>query len=181
MLFLVNLRPAECLLDGNSEAIWFAHADVPEEGLAAHEDGPMIWRLVRELRQHLRPVPARLVHVDYWPGNILWQGDQISAVLDWEEASCGDPGYDVAYAYMHIQLLGLESAAKAFLKVYEEEAGHQVENLGFWELAAAVRAMPDPARLIPQYSALGVPPCAPEVIRERLRQFIADARHHAEQ
>ena len=140
----------------------------------------MIWRLVRERYQHLRPVPARLAHVDYSPGNILWQGERISAVLDWEEAACGDPGYDVAYGYTHIQLLGLESAASTFLEVYEEEAGHRVENLGFWELAAAVRPMPDPARLLHQYSALGMPPCTPEVIRERLRHFIADARRHAE-
>lgn len=172
--------PAEFLLDGNSEAIWFAHSDAPSDTLMSHEDGPMIWRLVRELHQQLRPVPARLVHVDYWPGNILWEGEHISAVLDWEEASCGDPGYDVAYEYMHLHLLGLESAANEFLEAYEGEIGHRVENLGFWELAAAVRPMPDPARLIPQYSACGMPPCAPAVIRERLRQFIAAARSHAE-
>ena len=174
-----NLRQSFCLM-GIVRPSGLHMPDVPDERLASHADGPMIWRLVRELRQHLRPVPARLVHVDYSPGNILWQGEQISAVLDWEEAAYGDPGYDVAYGSLHLQLLGLESAAKAFLEVYEEEAGHRVENLGFWELAAAVRPMPDPARLIPQYSALGVPPCAPEVIRERLRQFIAAARRHAE-
>jgi aminoglycoside phosphotransferase (APT) family kinase protein len=172
-------RPAEFLLDGNSEAIWFARSDVLAEPCLSHEDGPMIWRLVRELQPQLRPVPARLVHVDYSPGNILWQGDQIAAVLDWEEASYGDPGYDVAYAYMHLHLLGLENAARTFLEMYEVEAGHQVENLGFWELAAAVRPMPDSARLLHQYSTIGAPPCTPEVIRERLRQFIAAALHHA--
>lgn len=170
--------PAEFLLDGNSEAIWFARSDVPEERLATHEDGPTICRLVRELQPHLRPVPARLVHVDYSPGNILWQGEHISAVLDWEEASCGDPGYDVAYGYMHVHLLGLENAAGAFLEAYEAEAGHRVENLGFWELAAAARPMPDPARLLHQYSAVGAPACTPEIIRDRLRQFIAAARQH---
>lgn len=173
-------QPAEYLLDGNSEAIWFAHAETMSDTLLAHEDGPMIWRLVRELRTQLRPVPARLVHSDYWPGNILWQGGYISAVVDWEEAACGDPGYDVAYGYMNIHLLGLEDAAREFLDVYEGEAGHRVENLGFWELAAAVRPMPDPTRLIPQLSALGMPPCPPQAMRERLRQFIAAARRHTE-
>ncbi|HLW00463.1 MAG TPA: phosphotransferase [Ktedonobacterales bacterium] len=173
-------RPAECLLDGNSEAIWFAQTEAVPDSLLAHEDGPSLWREVHALRQQLRPVPARLLHVDYWPGNILWQGEQISAVLDWEEAAYGDPGYDVAYGYLHLQLLGLEHAARTFLEVYEVEAEHRVENLGFWELAAAARPMPDPARLIPQYSALGAPPCTSKVIRERLRQFIATARQHAE-
>lgn len=173
-------QPAECLLDGNSEAIWFAHSDEMSDTLLAHEDGPLIWKLVRELRTHLRPVPATLVHVDYWPGNILWQEEHISAVIDWEEAACGDPGYDVAYGYMNIYLLGLENAAREFLAVYEGEAGHRVENLGFWELAAAVRPMPEPARLIPQLSALGLPPCPPQAMRERLRQFIAATCRHVE-
>lgn len=172
--------PAECLLDGNSEAIWFADADVVSDALLAHEDGPMIWRMVRELRQQLQSVEARLMHSDYWPGNILWEGDHISAVLDWEEAACGDPGYDVAYGYMNIHLLGLDEAAREFLEVYEAEAGQRVENLAFWELAAAARPMPDPARLIPQLTSLGMPPCAPQVIRERLRQFIAAARRQAD-
>jgi aminoglycoside phosphotransferase (APT) family kinase protein len=170
--------PAECLLDGNSEALWFA-GDELAEPLLSHEDGPLLWRLIRELRPQLRPVPSRLGHVDYWPGNLLWHDDQISAVLDWEEASCGDPGYDVAYAEMHLHLLGLATAAQAFLEVYEREAGHRTLNLGFWGLAAAVRALPDPTRLLPQYQALGMAPCAPEVLQTRFRQFIALARRRA--
>jgi aminoglycoside phosphotransferase (APT) family kinase protein len=119
------------------------------------------------------------MHSDYWPGNLLWQGDQISAVVDWEEAACGDPGYDVAYAEMHLHLLGLETAAQAFLEAYEREAGQRVEYLGFWELAAAVRPLPDPTRLLSQYRALGMPPCAPDVLQARFRQFIALARRRA--
>ena len=172
---------ADCLLDGNTEAIWFAHSDVMEEPLLSHEDGPLIWRLIRKLSPQLRPAAASLVHVDYWPGNILWQGDQISAVLDWEEASCGDPGYDVAYAELHLHLLGLETAAREFLEVYERSTGHRVENLGYWELAAAARAMPEPARLIPQYCALGMPPISPIAMQARLRQFIASASRRAEE
>jgi hypothetical protein len=81
---------------------------------------------------------------------------------------------------MHLHLLGLASAASAFLEGYEGEAGHRVENLGFWELAAAVRQMPDPARLLHYSTMVGMPPCPPGVRRERLRQFIAAARRRAE-
>ncbi len=31
------------------------------------------------------------------------------------------------------------------MRVYEAESGHKAENLGLWELAAAVRPMVDPA------------------------------------
>jgi aminoglycoside phosphotransferase (APT) family kinase protein len=64
--------------------------------------------------------------------------------LDWEEAAYGDPVIDVAYARMNMILMGLNQAAGDFLQIYESEMGYKVENLGFWELAAAVRPMIDP-------------------------------------
>jgi hypothetical protein len=41
-------------------------------------------------------------------------------------------------------LMGLPAAADEFLHQYEAETGRVVNNLGFWELAAAVRPMVDP-------------------------------------
>jgi len=62
-------------------------------------------------------------------------------------------------------LMGLPEAAVEFLRVYQAETGRAVENLGFWEMAAAVRPMDDPAawELDQAYRA------------EILRQFIAEA------
>ena len=114
----------------------------------------------------MKPVPPALVHIDYWSGNILWQEEEISAVLDWEEAACGDPVIDTAYACMNIFLMGLPEAAEEFLHAYEAKSGHKAANLGLWELAAAVRPMVDPAEW--------------EVDREpgrkRLLEFIEGAR-----
>jgi aminoglycoside phosphotransferase (APT) family kinase protein len=84
------------------------------------------------------------LHIDYWSGNILWHENEISAVIDWEEASYGDPACDVAYARMNMVLMSLPEAADEFLRVYESETGSKIKNLGFWELAACVRPMIDP-------------------------------------
>ena len=35
--------------------------------------------------------PHRLLHGDYWPGNVLWQQGRLAAVLDWEDAALGGP------------------------------------------------------------------------------------------
>jgi len=32
-----------------------------------------------------------LVHGDFWPGNILWQQNQLAGVIDWEDAMLGEP------------------------------------------------------------------------------------------
>ena len=109
-------------------------------------------------------MPPTLVHIDYWPGNILWRGGQIAAIVDWEEAAFGDPSIDVAYCRMQMYLKGTGSVADEFLDAYEREASQRVSNLGFWELAAAARPMFSPEGWIDESPA-----------KERFSQFIDDA------
>ena len=153
------------LLDANAEASWFLGREAAPAFLQNYPGGMELWQAASRRYPFLKPVSPALVHIDYWSGNILWEGNEISAVLDWEEAACGDPGIDVAYARMNILLMGLPEAAVEFLRVYQAETGRAVENLGFWEMAAAVRPMDDPAawELDQAYRA------------EILRQFIAEA------
>jgi len=65
-------------------------------------------------------------------------------VVDWEEAACGDPVIDVAYARMNMYLMGLPEAADEFLPAYKNETGYPAENLGILEMVAAARPMDDP-------------------------------------
>lgn len=43
----------------------------------------------------LRSVPARLIHGDYRPGNIVLRDNRLIGVLDWELTEVGDPLYDL--------------------------------------------------------------------------------------
>ena len=132
------------LLNGNEQAAWFMNYDSPPRYMQEYSGGPDLWSEMRELFSRLVPDVPSLLHIDYWSGNILWAKNEISAVLDWEEAAYGDPAVDVAYARMNIVLMGAPEAADEFLQVYESEFGRRVMNLGFWELAASVRPMTDP-------------------------------------
>ena len=53
---------------------------------------------IREtLRAHwppTQPEHVSLLHGDFWPGNVLGTGDEIVAVIDWENACVGDPLVD---------------------------------------------------------------------------------------
>lgn len=159
------------LLDGNAEATWFLGSDTAPGYLRDYPGGAELWQTLHDLSPQLRVAPSGLVHIDYWSGNVLWQGDRISAVLDWEEATYGDPAIDVGYARMNMALLGLDQAADEFLKIYESEMGRKTENLGFWELAAAVRPMVDPADWKVS-DTVGLD-------AGRLQQFICEARNRA--
>ena len=108
------------------------------------------------------------MHIDYWPGNVLWDQGQITAVVDWEEAAYGDPAIDVAYCRMEMFLSGMGHVADEFLDTYETEVGGQVANLGFWELAASARPMFNPEGWITE------PPA-----KEEFGPFITNARRRA--
>ena len=170
-VMLANIHSIPCdrakrfLLDANSEATWFLRSGGVPSYMDAHPDGAVAWQAVHDLLPHLQPVESTLVHLDYWRGNVLWEGGRISAVVDWEEAAYGDPGIDVAYCYMELVIMGMIEEAKEFLCAYEAETEKQVANLGFWELAAAVRPMTDIAGWITEPSK-----------GERFRRFIADAK-----
>jgi aminoglycoside phosphotransferase (APT) family kinase protein len=133
------------LLDGNSEVLWFLKSkDSVPEYISTHPKGMVLWKAITDYLPKQIKVEPSLVHIDYWSGNILWDKGVISAVVDWEEAAQGDPGIDVAYCRMDMILCGMSEAADKFLSVYEKEMGKPVSNLGFWELAAAVRPMLTP-------------------------------------
>ena len=133
------------LMNDNVEVAWFIKDGRIPDYMRADPDGEMVWQLVNERWGRWTPVEPRFAHTDYWSGNILWHGDQISAVVDWEEAGYGHPAADVAYARMEYFLEGLPEAAETFLRAYEAEAGWRLTDLALFELAACARPMTDPA------------------------------------
>jgi aminoglycoside phosphotransferase (APT) family kinase protein len=156
------------LLDADAEATWFLRDGTVPDYMAAHPDGAAVWQQVHDLSPNRQPVEPALVHIDYWPGNVLWHQGQIAAVVDWEEAAYGDPAIDVAYCRMEFFLSGMDHVADEFLATYEASVGHPVANLGFWELAAAAR---------PMFHAEGRITESPA--REAFRSFIAAASRRA--
>lgn len=99
-----------------------------------------------EIRDALRRAwPSRsthavgLLHGDYWPGNLLWNGSDLVGVVDWEEACIGDPLADVAIARLDLLwAFGLE-AMRAFTRRYAALSGLDLHDLPLWDLDAALR------------------------------------------
>lgn len=150
----INDSTTSFLLDANSEVLWFLKTkeSIPQY-ISTHPNGKALWQAMLDYLPNMIIVKPSLVHIDYWSGNILWDKGVISGVVDWEEAAQGDPGIDVAYCRMDMVLCGMVEAADRFLAIYEKESDTPVSNLGFWELAAAVRPMFNPAGWISESPA----------------------------
>ena len=152
------------LLDAHSEAFWFLKAgdEIPPY-IAAHPKGAEVWYAIKGLMPTMQNVPKCLVHIDYWPGQLLWDKNQIVAVVDWEEVAYCDPAYDVAYCRMQLARSGHAEAGEEFLRAYEQVMGRKTPNLTLFELAATIR---------PMFSSPDRISKSPE--RERFIEFIDD-------
>jgi aminoglycoside phosphotransferase (APT) family kinase protein len=95
---------------------------------------PDAW--ARAIEVHAGPAPrhhAVFVHRDYHPGNVLWTGSEVSAIIDWSSASVGAPEVDVAHCRTNLgYAFGIETADR-FLAVYRERSGHDDYD-PYWDL-----------------------------------------------
>jgi aminoglycoside phosphotransferase (APT) family kinase protein len=102
---------------------------------------PVIVGAFRWLKQRA-PVAERisLVHGDLRFGNFLYEGDRLTAVLDWEMAHLGDPVEDIAWAWRRLwapRHLPLEE----FIAHYAAAGGPPVppDSLRFWRLFGEIK------------------------------------------
>ncbi len=85
--------------------------------------------------------PTALLHLDYHPLNVLTDGTQITAILDWANARAGDPRADVARTYTILMVEpygpGRQSLAVSIMRrLMARGWGH-----GYEEMAGPLRDM----------------------------------------
>lgn len=95
---------------------------------------------MRAVACSVRPNASALLHGDFWLGNLLWQDDALSGIIDWEDAMLGDPLGDLGKSRLEM-LWALGAAA---MREYSETylALNPQLNAGalpFWDLWGAAR------------------------------------------
>jgi len=80
------------------------------------------------------PAPV-IVHGDAGPGNFLYDGDRVTALLDWELVHYGDPMADLAMLAIRMLFQGFVPLPQAFA-AYEAAGGQKVDlaRLIYWRL-----------------------------------------------
>lgn len=89
------------------------------------------------------PQPSRvsLVHGDLRPGNFLYQGARVTALLDWEMAHVGDPAEDIAWIYRDLWSPGRFLAIEEFLDDHSRQAGFAIpwRNMLYYRIFSEVK------------------------------------------
>ena len=57
-------------------------------------------RVLSLKRWESEELPVSIVHGDPWPGNTLYSGQSLVALIDWEEVTLGPAIFDLAYVAM---------------------------------------------------------------------------------
>jgi aminoglycoside phosphotransferase (APT) family kinase protein len=80
----------------------------------------------------------KLVHLDYHPLNVLIDDEKITAVIDWANATAGDPCYDLARTFSILQLEGTRpgSALEQFDEAIKDFEQGWIE--GYQEVSGTV-------------------------------------------
>jgi aminoglycoside phosphotransferase (APT) family kinase protein len=110
-------------------AKWRELIDVSE-----HQPEPILTDLICWLEANApRSDRVTLVHGAYRTGNLLIDGDRVSAVLDWELQVLGDPMYDVAYVLSDLNREGTALLSNlverdAFFRDYEALTGFAIDE-----------------------------------------------------
>jgi aminoglycoside phosphotransferase (APT) family kinase protein len=106
------------------------------------EPHPIIVDAFGWLKQHA-PVADRIavVHGDFRFGNFLYEGERITALLDWEMAHLGDPVEDLAWAYRALWTPEMHLPLDDFVALYEKESGVRVDpqTLLFYRLFGEIK------------------------------------------
>jgi len=85
---------------------------------------PSRWRRAIDILNAGPPSTSQgLLHRDFHLDNTLWQGDGVSGLVDWAEASWGPSDLDVAHACSDFAMLHTTADGEAFRRAYLEQGG----------------------------------------------------------
>jgi len=120
-----------------------------------------------------------LRHGDFWPGNLLWQAGELVAVIDWEDATVGDPLLDLAISRLDMVCIFGVEAMQAFTRHYQARRPIDYTHLPDWDLYAALRfirlAGDDLAAWAAFYPPFGRPDITEQTLRSHYQSFITQA------
>lgn len=120
-------------------------------------------------------LPVLLLHADYFPGNIIWDGDAIAAVIDWESAALGDPMADIATTRLDLRWAFGAEIAERFTDRYLTVTGRSTATLAVWELVVSLRPTGAVSRWANDMVAHGQPDITSDTMRSEQHAYVDSA------
>jgi hypothetical protein len=126
------------------------YANVPEESRE------FIMTARRVFESGSSPVELHgFVHGDLWQGNVLWEGDDLTGIVDWDFAGVGPAGVDLGSLRADAAVMYGVEAADEVLAGWEHARGERAQNVAWYDLVAGLSTPPDMGGWLPNFNAQG--------------------------
>jgi aminoglycoside phosphotransferase (APT) family kinase protein len=112
--------------------------------------------------------PGCLLHRDYHPTNVLWNGGAVSGVVDWVNACVGPPSADIAHCRLNLALMYGIDAADRFSRMIDSDYDP------VWDLAPALSGLEE-SDIYPPWITFGLTHLTSNLVRKRLEEFVRRA------
>ena len=113
----------------------------PLEGLLDYLPKKDNWIEIREYIKELSfekyNADFKLLHGDFWPGNLLWKSHNIVGVVDWDYAAIGDPLYDLAVSCLMFRYLYGRQDMESFKVAYIDQSEFDEKRFLLWSINIA--------------------------------------------
>jgi aminoglycoside phosphotransferase (APT) family kinase protein len=109
---------------------------------------PQVWAAAIDVCASPSPSgPIAFIHRDYHPGNVLFEGDRLTGIVDWVNACAGPPEIDIAHCRINIALAhGLDAADEFAAVATAMYADADPKRQAYWDLVDCLDlASPDEA------------------------------------
>jgi aminoglycoside phosphotransferase (APT) family kinase protein len=121
------------------------------------------------------PGPMVLVHGDLWQGNLLFDGDTLTGIVDWDMAGVGHNGIDLSSLRLDAALMFGPDAADPVLAGWESAAGEPAPDLAYWDAVTALNMPGDLAVFVPTIHDQGRPDLTAATLNARRDAFLRAA------
>ena len=109
-----------------------------------------------------------LLHGDFWLGNLLWQGERLSGIIDWEDAMLGDPLADLGKSRLELLWALGGHAMRLYTRHYLAlKPGLDASALPYWDLWGAAR--------LGHFASFAPDKAAASRMRALYQRFVSDA------
>lgn len=135
--------------------------------------GPLFQRAVDVVESMLPKRKYRRVicHADFHPGNMLFQRDRLTGLVDWSGTRVGPRSFDLSYCRTEVALLFGSEASDQIRSVYESVGGTLASELPLWDLMCALGARRWSHTWLGAYREQGRRDLTLRQFRSRLRVF----------
>jgi hypothetical protein len=154
---------------------WTPDGLPPALGSAAAE-------VITELRHRARVARRAFCHGDFYLGNLLFAGEMLTGIVDWERAKVMPAGNEVARFRMDLAIHPGGDAPGVFLNAYlKQTAAPAVEDLALWDVLAGAVGLASADRSRQGLQEIGVSLDTVTVARRAtgfLENALAGCLHH---